>query len=513
MHTYLATVAQDLASGGTEFGDYYSLRGWVTPYALSTYAMAALDRLFDPMTSEKVGVCLTVLLLFGGFWALASAVSTRPGACVLLVCPLALHKSVFLGFQNFCAAIGIVLMACALWCRLAETWRWWKSLSFACLVFLLGVTHPIGVLVLGLFVVVHLAVRTGLRIVTSRSLPPGGVGVQWSDVLRQAGHLGLFVPPLLFIGSFTTQDASAASVAAGVVHYGDRLVRLAMFGPVSAFQTWYYAAPHLFLVVGAAALIWTSLRSKQWARTESASALACLVVAAILTATYVTVPEEMGGAAHFDQRFPIFALVFLIAAAADNRAPARWHAGIGAVALIVSAWTFAWQASYCIGLQNALGFVVEAPRLPPGRVGILAFEGPRQVRPLSFSPTYYGGAYYLLRSRAVLLNAPPWLNHSVMLVRPIERADSSATAFELPAKGSIRLQNPETVMRYLMREQRPIDFLLVARATPLSGWSEVCNLARQRGLVEAAGSPYFILFIDSRDLRWTPFFGPRRGGS
>jgi hypothetical protein len=212
MHVYLAMVAGHLLSGGKDYGQYFALKSLVTPYAFNTYALIAFHRLFDPLLSERLYVCLCVALLLGGFLALARSVSPAWGAAGLLAVPLALHKSVFLGFQNFCAAIGMTSVLCAFWMTHFGSWRWWKTAAFVAMLALLSVTHPVGVLVTGLSLVVHMSVLAAPDLAKSSGPWP----VRLSGFVRrfrlQLVHLALCLFPLVFISRFTLLAAPGSLV-------------------------------------------------------------------------------------------------------------------------------------------------------------------------------------------------------------------------------------------------------------------------------------------------------------
>lgn len=270
-----------------------------------------------------------------------------------------------------------------------------------------------------------------------------------------------------------------------------------MFGPISAFQAWYYAAPQGAIVVAASVLLWTSLRNRKWTSPEAANALACLLTAGALTIVYVVSPEEMAGAAHFDQRYPIFALLFFLAAGAWNRAPRIWHWVTAGVVLSVSLYVLGYQTVHCRKFNRDLAAVFDAPVAPQGALGALVYEGPIQIYALAFMPNFYAGAHYFHRSKAILLNVPGWITHPVFLVTPIDPVPGPAANRRPPATRPIRYQNPNFIGPWLLKDgEQRVDFLVSGQALPDSGTGETQFIAERRGLRPAPWrSPSFGFYV------------------
>jgi hypothetical protein len=491
MFAYIAQVTQDLLSGGKEFGRYFALRGFVTPYAFNLYALVALNQRFDPVTSEKVLVCLLVVMFLGGAYALSRSVSPRLGVAGLLACPFALHKLIFLGFQNFPAAAGIAILLCAFWCAHFQAWKWWKTVVFSAVLALLAVTHPTGILIVGLFLGLHaLAVFLQGLANTTRSR----FGRALFQVRPQAFHLLLCIIPIVYIVRVTPLH-SGDSLILSPLYWLEQLRKFAFMGPLSAFQVWYYAAPQAISILVALALLWTSRRKRDWTTPDAVNGLACLFAAIAFTLLYMASPGVVAGGAYFDQKFPILALVFLFAAAARNRAPEKWHWAAGIAVCAVSVFVLGYQTIQCRKMNVEMAAVLDAPTMPPGSVGASTFEGPIMTAGRPFSPIVYGGAYYFIRSHAVMINLPYWVDHPYMLIYPID-PDSSAVT-EPPIAGGIRLQNTQAVIPWMLKgDPQHVDFILEGQARPDSGTGESSRIAQPRGLIEAPwNSGYFHLFV------------------
>jgi hypothetical protein len=279
----------------------------------------------------------------------------------------------------------------------------------------------------------------------------------------------------------------------------DQLRKFALMGPLSAFQVWYFAAPQAISIVIAAALLWTSRRKEEWTMPAALNGLACLFAAIAFTLLYMVSPGVVAGAAYFDQKFPLLALVFFFAAAARNRAPEKWHWAAGIAVCAVSMFILGYQTIQCRRMNVELADVLDAPVMPRGSVGALTFEGPIMTAGRPFSPIVYGGAYYFIRSHAVMINVPYWMDHPYMMVYPINPNGGAGTQLPPVARG-IRLQNTQAVIPWLLKgDPQHLDFLLEGQVRPDSGTGESNVIAQRRGLVPAPwGGGYFHLFVQRR---------------
>ncbi len=494
MFAYIARVTEDLLSGGKEFGKYFALRGFVTPYAFNLYALVGLNQLFDPVTAEKVLVCLLVVIFLGGSYALSRSVSPRLGVAGLLAGPFALHKLIFLGFQNFPAAAGIAVLLSAFWCAHFQAWKWWKTIIFSAVLALLAVTHPTGILIVGLFLGLH---ALALFLQGLANTTPSRFGGALFQVRLHAFHLLLCILPVVYIVHMTPLQPGN-SLILSPIYWLEQLKKFALMGPLSAFQVSYYAAPQAITIVIALALLWTSRRKGDWTAPGAVNGLACLFAAIVFTLIYMVSPGVVAGAAYFDQKFPILALVFLFAAAARNRAPETWHWAGGIAVCAVSVFVLGYQTIQCRKMNVEMAAVLDAPAVSPGSVGVSTFEGPIMTSYRPFSPIVYGAAYYFIRSHAVMINVPYWVDHPYMLIYPID-PDSFAVTKPPIARG-IRLQNTQAVIPWLLKgDPQHIDFILEGQARPDSGTGETRMIAQPRGLIEAPwDGGYFHLFIPPR---------------
>jgi peptidoglycan/LPS O-acetylase OafA/YrhL len=91
-----------------------------------------------------------------------------------------------------------------------------------------------------------------------------------------------------------------------------------LFGPISPFQVWYYALP-LGLMLFAMAFRAAVLRFRRritWSQPQ----LVLLGVGTLCALLYIVAPDTFSGGSGFDQRFPIFAVLFVLCAIGSNAA-------------------------------------------------------------------------------------------------------------------------------------------------------------------------------------------------
>src|ERR1700712_5538131 len=67
LHLYYAEVTRNLLLGTGHYQSGFVISHFLTPYILQTGVLVALDQLFDPLLSEKLLVCLYIILFCLGF--------------------------------------------------------------------------------------------------------------------------------------------------------------------------------------------------------------------------------------------------------------------------------------------------------------------------------------------------------------------------------------------------------------------------------------------------------------
>jgi hypothetical protein len=422
-HLYYADVLKELLTGGNSYGHYFSVRHWVPPYSLIYYLFIALDTFVSPLTADRLLVCLYTILLVCGFRYLLRVLNPRSSAMAVLIFPFVFNKFVYLGFYNFALGAALALILCAYWLRDPMRLSGWRRAWFLVLVVVILLTHPIPLLVAFLVIGTHL-----LTIVITVAAQLPGLWTQrlWRAIrecrtaivsLLLACVASLYV--LLFVsGAGSTGYPTIAESL-------ERVRKLFLFGPISPFQVWYYALPLGLIVfaVGFRVAILVFRRRMVWSQPQ----LVLLGAGTFCALLYTVAPGTFSGGSGFDQRFPIFAVLFILAALGSGTAfeQGRCRGAIIVVTIVVSIASLIYQIEFCRHYQVA----VDLYRLPPvkaGAKGAIIMDDTSMFLPpgLAFGPYRWVAANYFRHSKAVLLNSP-FLYTGTM---PIKVAPSSLTA-------------------------------------------------------------------------------------
>lgn len=405
VHLYYADVLKELLTGGNSYGQYFAVRHWLPPYAFIYYLFIALDGFVSPLTADRLLVCLYAILLVCGFRYLLRVLNPRSTAMAVLIFPFVFNKFVYLGFYNFVLAVALTLILCAYWLRGPMRLKRWRRFWFLALVIVIMLTHPIPLLVAFLVMGTHL-----LTMVITAAVKLPGLWRQriWLAVcecrtamvsLLLACAASLYV--LLFVSG--AGNSGLSTLAECLV----KVRKLIMFGPISPFQAWYYALPLGLMVfaVGFRVMILVFRRQMTWSQTQ----LVLLVAGALCVVLYIVAPGAFSGGAFFDQRFPIFALLFILAALASNAAfeRGRYRGAIIVAAVIVSIASLIYQIEFCRHYQVAVD-LYRMPPVKPGAKGAIVMDDASMFLPpgLAFAPYRWVAAHYFRHSKAVLLNAP-----------------------------------------------------------------------------------------------------------
>jgi hypothetical protein len=194
-------------------------------------------------------------------------------------------------------------------------------------------------------------------------------------------------------------------------------------------------------------------------------------------------PDKFSGGTSFDQRFPIFAVLFLLAALGSNAVLEHggYRIAIVTFAIVVSIGGLVYQWEFCRRYQVA----VDLYQLPPVKAGakgaIIMDDASIYLPPgLAFAPYRWVGADYFRHSKAVLLNSP-FLYTGTM---PLKIAPSALTPMN-PSGSEI---NPLSMGRLLLADgpTTDVDFVVfVGDSDHLTADSLVSRLCARYGFVKA----------------------------
>jgi len=134
-----------------------------------------------------------------------------------------------------------------------------------------------------------------------------------------------------------------------------------------------------------------------------------------MLAAYLAVPDLIQGKAYFPNRFAIFAVLFLLAAAGalTSTVSRLMLAGVGSTVAFYTI-LFLYPVNRVYAARWAEG--MQAPAVAHARMGALVTEG-LSDNALSYQPQQWVGAHYFRRSRLAMLNAP-WMADALSWLRP-----------------------------------------------------------------------------------------------
>jgi hypothetical protein len=481
VHLYYADVLKELMTGGHSYGRYLEVRHWLPPYALIYYLFIGLDSFVSPLLADRLLLCLYTVLMACGFRYLLRVLNPGSAAMAVLIFPFIFNKFVYLGFYNFVFATALTLILCAYWLRDPLRLRGWRRYTFLALVVLVLLSHPIPLLVAFMVMGAHLLAL----IVTAAGKSSGtstGKNRLWAAVRE-------FSPAILslLLACLTSAYVLLFVTGGGGSKFstmGESLVKvrkLIMFGPISPFQVWYYALPLGLLLAGVAlpVLVLALLRRLAWSLPQ----LVLLGVGGFCALLYLVAPDTFSGGSSFDQRFPIFALLFILAAFASSAAfeRGRVRVAIAVFALAVSVGGLVYQVEFCRRYQLAAD-LYRMPVVKAGTKGAIVMDDASIYLPpgLAFGPYRWVGTHYFRHSKAILLNSP-FLYTGTM---PLKIAPSALTPLN-PLGSEI---NPMSMGRVLLSDHpvNEVDFVVfVGDAEHLSADSMLSRLCERYGFVKA----------------------------
>jgi hypothetical protein len=412
MHLYYIDVLRALLTHSHDYAGYFAIRALLTPYSLHYYSLLAMERVFSPVTSEKILICMYIVLFGWAFKYLVESVARPGGAWALLGLPFCLHRLVYMGFFNYCFGVALTLLLAGYWIR-------WHSRLDGRRIALLGggfvlllLTHPIPVAVLLLLFGLVLAMEL---------LQDRIEGQAWSAILR--GHLremavvcGMALTAGLWVLRFVEKPHGPeldTEAGTSIPHWMNLELKLWPVVPITSHA--YRGVLIVFVFVVAVTLILAVARKR--GRVLSPRVAALLVTSVACFLLFAFVPEWINGGAFFRERFPIFFVLLLLACAAAAAPSVRWSyvPGIFALVALASTLMLQWQRTSQIAAQLRPLLAADSSLPRSGSGLILADRGPLDPD-LSFDPYFWAAAHYFRQSHAILLNAP-WLDLPINILR------------------------------------------------------------------------------------------------
>jgi hypothetical protein len=416
IHVYYAEVVRNLLLHTGSYSSYFYLKHVFPPYAFHTYLLIFLNGLFVPLLSEKLLVCVYIIIFCFGFRYLVQSLHAREELAPLLAFAFVFNHMLYMGFYNFSFSTAISLWAVGFWIRNSMRFTMRRSAVFFGLIFLLLVTHPVGLMISYVFFGVHIAIL-GLQIACTTPGPLADRFARMVSTLRRPVlHILLSAPVFLWIAQFTTvqkvnpPDLAPLSIAKRIYS----LLTLAWSSPI---QSWSYRA--VLLVIFAIGLLLALLQLYRTGAAAWKSGAASLAITGLLcAAVFIVAPEEMNGSGHFPERFAIFAAMFVLACSSGFPLGGRLKTAALIVIVVAACLNLVSLDRLNRTIIAELSPFLDTPPVGSGQLLALTAETDGPIHGLSFDPLFWAGAIYARRSEAILLNSP-WVELPIMMLAPI----------------------------------------------------------------------------------------------
>jgi hypothetical protein len=472
MHKYYVHVIASLFSGSHTYNSY-EIRRPFPPYATHYAVLLGLIRFLSVDLAEKILVVLIFLCTAYGFRYCARCLGPSGNWVSLCMVPLLLHWSLVMGFLNYSLAVGLFFWAAGLWSRAGDVRLW---LTFAGVIILLALTHPVPLLLLLAFCSLDLLIR-----ILQRS---PAENYRWRCLgLTIVGVSLLF--PLLSVD----RSRSASNLHSFGLHKDALISSLAMFG-ISPFDTRSrnllincYRLGLLALLVACLALAASGFIRRLRARELRPADNMLILSVAILFAIPI-LPASMNGSDFFAQRLMIFGWLLAIAAASVYPTPERLERLAPTFAVTLSLLVLL-PAEFFIRPVARQLFALENQPLPDRSRGIAILDpamlkAVRVQHQLGFNPYLWSGALPFTHADDIMMNSP-FLDLKITPLMPAPNGDllidrmSSPDEAETLINGNVNLPALPSAMRTsLMASTRLVIFVGTPAAlkqglTPLIG--------------------------------------------
>ncbi len=416
-HLYYSIVLADLLRGGHTFAAAFQIRNLFSPYAFHWYLLILLNKLFDPLMSERIVGAIAIVWLATGFWRLARALHGPRSAMQMLFLPFLSTWMLYMGLFNFVLGLGMLLYLMGWWLDNEEdNLHGWGVVVFFGELLLLASTHPVPLAMFFLFAGILLVIQL------SAALAKDGVHLRvFRQVLRRKAAqlvclcvassvflwIRLFVTAKQVVGEFTSPGE--------IVHRLMKLFSLHEISPLAPEQWPETAALAGGMLISALLIVWRIRRRAFDLRLVAVASMACACFV-----IYLTAPGELNGAFLFNRRFSTLFCFLLVAIASGGQIiPARLRVIISVFALAAALTTTLVQRRNNLANVASLESVVAGARLRSGsRILQIRIGSPREA-PLHYNPRAAAASYWCLRSGSVFVNMP-WMELGFMMLKPVD---------------------------------------------------------------------------------------------
>ncbi len=454
MHLYLASVYSSLLGGSGTFRAYFSIRHYLSPYALYYYWLLALGRATSFPLAEKLAACLVFLVTGFGFRFLTRTLHDERGTAALFVPALLLNWPLFMGFITFSLSLGMGLWAMSFWVLASRPspglWRW--RVAYLCTLALMSLTHPVPVLILCAFALVDTAwsallSRSQAAAFQGGEIPagqprPGSIAtheVRARLLLALAGCLALG-----YIATFADRRIAAPlSVTTQRSVILRKLASLSFLSPFAGAHpaTLLHRAGLLLLAAVCFALAGGAFFA-QWRKRHYRAADALFLCACLLAIAIPFLPPDLNGQHFFTARLLLVLWLALLGAAsaasgwwtnkAGSESPGPSIAGssrpaarhtllrsyqpwlLPALAVLATLGTDALARERIAPAAYRIAALAQMPAGPvAGQAGLLLDEPTEpDAAGLSFDPYRWAAAHYFRQTGTVLLDVP-WMDSEI----------------------------------------------------------------------------------------------------
>jgi hypothetical protein len=408
IHLYYVDVLRGLLTHSGPYPQYFAIKSYVTPYMLEYFSLMGLESVFSPLVSEKILLCIYVLLFVFGIRYLLGALSNRPGVWTFVGALFCLNLYIYMGFLNYALGSALVMFLAGFWLRWMKDLTPRRMATLAGGFVLLALTHPLPPAVFVSFASLHLVVTVFYE--------PDGLRAGIRNHRRPfVAALAMWVAAGLWVLHFAGTTRRASVPDQGSTDTFKRVIYESIFRNLEPVDL---GLSYRFLLVALVAIAAIGVLLALSDKRERASAGAVSVIAFALVFFLVSclAPESINGTGYFSTRFSIYWVVFLIAGAAALRAPRWCTVAAGVVAIPAAVILLYAQWHYLANNARALQAAIEGPPAKPGSLGAVIEDG-QSPGVVTINPYMWGSAHYFRESQAILTNAP-WLDLKFIMLRP-----------------------------------------------------------------------------------------------
>jgi len=474
VHLYYADLFRDLLMHSNQYGGYFEIKTVLTPYAFHYYVLIALETVFSPVMSEKILLCIYIVLFIFGFRYLIHSVAGQSSPWVIAGIPFCLHRLVYMGFLNYCLGVAMTMFLVGYWIRWHDRLSPMRIAAVLSGFVVLLLMHPITLAVYLLFIGIHFIFEVSFNAAPKVE--------SWKAAVWARRRQLVLIPAMgciavIWIGIFMEAPQSGAGTPAPPLEWARKLTAELKLWPMAPFTSAAYrSGPLVFLLLSGFYL--GMMATRKWKQLFSAPVAALLLTSIICFFLYVVTPDDVNGSGFLSDRFPIFWLLFALASLAALQPSGKWAAAMSVFAAVITCSTLWIQWTYASDIAAKLSPMLTGGQVPPRSTGVILAEKPAENDALlGFDPYFWGGAHYFRASHAILLNAP-WMNLPIIMLRPAH-----------PAPWNFRNPSPEAAylsVALRQRQEKPdLDFIVRAGATKPT--PVVDSIAERYGLVPVNG--------------------------